>query len=88
MANFILASPDFRYPIVDESGKATEDLQRFFAAAVELINAINPTIGAGSPEGVLSAGPQAIYVDSSAPVGEGIYIKQSGTGNTGWVKRS
>tara|TARA_B100000787_G_scaffold169973_1_gene163213 strand:- start:8582 stop:8848 length:267 start_codon:yes stop_codon:yes gene_type:complete len=88
LADFIAVAPDFRYPIVDESGKATEDFQRFAAVAVELLNALNPTIGTGTPESVLSEGPQSIYIDSSAPVGEGIYIKESGTGKTGWVKRS
>jgi len=88
LADFTIVSPDFKYPIVDESGQATEDFQRFIFVAVELINAINPTIGTGAPEGVLSAGPQAIYIDDSAPVGEGVYIKETGTGNTGWVKRS
>lgn len=88
MADSILISPNFSYPIVDKSGMATDDFQRFIFVAVELINAINPSIGIGSPEGVLSAGPQALYVDSSAPVGEGVYIKETGTGNTGWVKRS
>ncbi len=88
MANFVAVAPDFRYPIVDGSGRATEDFQRFAAVTVELLNALNPTIGTGTPEGVLSEGPQSIYIDDSAPVGEGIYIKESGTGKTGWVRRS
>lgn len=38
--------------------------------------------GHGSPEGVVTADPGIIYVDIDAPA---IYIKQTGTGNTGWV---
>jgi len=35
LANFVAVAPDFRYPIVDGSGRATEDFQRFAAVTVE-----------------------------------------------------
>lgn len=38
--------------------------------------------GDGSPEGVLSAGVGTIYRDTTNGI---LYIKESGTGNTGWV---
>ncbi len=40
--------------------------------------------GSGSPEGVVAASPPAIYIDSAS--GGGIWRKNSGAGNTGWVR--
>jgi len=41
--------------------------------------------GAGSPEGVVTANPGSIYLNSS---GGPPYYKNTGTGNTGWVLMS
>lgn len=38
------------------------------------------TAGAGSPEGVVSAGPGSLYLRTDGT----FYVKQSGSGNTGW----
>lgn len=38
--------------------------------------------GSGSPEGVVTAAPGAGYVDTS---NGDLWVKQTGTGNTGWV---
>lgn len=43
--------------------------------------------GAGSPEGVLTAGIGTIYLRTDGGAGTAIYIKESGTGNTGWVAK-
>jgi hypothetical protein len=40
---------------------------------------------AGSPEGTVAAGVGSIYTDSTGSAGAILYIKESGTGNTGWV---
>lgn len=42
------------------------------------------TIGTGSPEGVVTAGPGRLYWKSDAP--KSLWIKETGTGNTGWVE--
>ena len=39
--------------------------------------------GAGPPEGVVTAGVGATYVDTNAP--GTLYFKRTGSGNTGWV---
>lgn len=39
--------------------------------------------GAGSPEGVVTANPGSTYVDTT---GHTFWLKESGTGNTGWVQ--
>lgn len=40
--------------------------------------------GAGSPEGAVAAGVGAIYLRTDGGAGTSAYIKESGTGNTGW----
>ena len=42
-------------------------------------------VGTGSPEGVVTASPGAEYRRTDGGVGTTLYIKESGTGNTGWV---
>ncbi len=41
--------------------------------------------GTGSPENVVTAGPGSIYLRNDGGAGTSLYVKQSGTGNTGWV---
>lgn len=41
--------------------------------------------GSGSPEGVTTAQPGSIYIDLATPAEPKMYIKQTGTGNTGWA---
>lgn len=41
--------------------------------------------GTGSPEGVVSAVVGAVYLRSNGGAGTTLYVKESGTGKTGWV---
>lgn len=41
--------------------------------------------GSGSPEGVLAAEPKTLYMDTSGTAGNILYIKKTGTGDTGWI---
>jgi hypothetical protein len=41
--------------------------------------------GAGTPEGVVVGGPGSTYRNISGGAGTSWYVKQTGTGNTGWV---
>lgn len=45
---------------------------------------INWTQGAGSPEGVVTADIGAIYSRNDGSAGATFYVKESGSGNTGW----
>jgi hypothetical protein len=40
--------------------------------------------GRGTPEGVVTANPGSIYSDTESP-STGLYFKENGTGNTGWI---
>jgi len=41
--------------------------------------------GAGSPEGALTANIGSLYLRTDGDAGTTLYIKESGTGSTGWV---
>jgi hypothetical protein len=43
--------------------------------------------GAGSPEGVVTAPIGAVYHNTTGGAGTSFYVKESGTGNTGWVAK-
>lgn len=43
--------------------------------------------GAGSPEGVQTANVGSLYLRNDGGAGTCLYIKESGTGNTGWVAK-
>ena len=43
--------------------------------------------GAGSPEGVVTASVGSIYLRTDGGTGTTLYVKESGTGNTGWVAK-
>lgn len=45
------------------------------------------TTGSGSPEGVVAALPGSIYLDRNGGPGATLYVKESGTGRTGWVAK-
>lgn len=45
------------------------------------------TTGTGSPEGVVTASPGAMYLNTSGGVNTTLYVKESGNGNTGWIAK-
>ena len=43
--------------------------------------------GTGSPEGSKTASPGSVYLNLAGGAGTTLYVKESGTGNTGWVAK-
>jgi len=43
--------------------------------------------GSGSPEGVVTALVGSLYTSTNGSAGTTLYVKESGTGNTGWVAK-
>lgn len=43
--------------------------------------------GTGSPEGALTAPPGTLYLNTLGGANTTLYVKESGTGNTGWVAK-
>lgn len=46
-----------------------------------------PLSGSGSPEGVLTAVVGSLYTRTDGGTGTTLYVKETGTGNTGWVAK-
>lgn len=63
------------------SAQAAEYLE----AMTRQINKNTVQSGTGSPEGVLTAEPKALYMDDAGSAGNILYVKKSGAGDTGWV---
>lgn len=51
------------------------------------IPALSFYAGAGSPEGVVTAGIGSLYTNSGGGASTTLYVKTSGTGNTGWTAK-
>ena len=45
------------------------------------------TVGLGSPEGTMTGPPGSLYLNAAGSAGTSLYVKESGTGNTGWVAK-
>lgn len=45
------------------------------------------TSGAGTPEGVVTAPVGSLFTRTDGGAGTTLYVKQSGTGNTGWAAK-
>lgn len=45
------------------------------------------TSGAGSPQGVITAAVGSMYTNTTGAAGTVLWIKETGTGNTGWVSK-
>jgi hypothetical protein len=54
-----------------------------------LIRQLQGTIrrGTGSPQSVVTAPVGSIYLRDDGGAGSTLYVKESGTGNTGWVAK-
>lgn len=45
------------------------------------------TFGLNSPEGVVTASPGSLYLNRAGGAGTSLYVKESGSGNTGWAAK-
>ena len=55
------------------------------SGGTQTITQIPLYIGTGTPEGIVTAGVGSIFLRTDGGAGTTLYVKQSGTGNTGWV---
>lgn len=71
------------YEIVTRTANVVDEIQ--WRATQLRIGNSGPIIriGAGSPEGIITAGPGSLWLNTSS--GGGNFQKLTGTGNTGWV---
>ena len=86
-----LPTPFFAQPPAQYERGYLSQLVRSFAVFAEqfrvgIIQA-NVLNGVGSPEGVVTAPVGTLYTRSDGGTGTTLYVKESGTGNTGWVAK-
>lgn len=72
--------------VLAEDGIATTAFYTWMEQVTQAL--LPPLTGTGSPEGVVVATSGKWYIDTSAGSGSGIFFKETGEGNTGWVARS
>lgn len=70
---------------VTSEGIPTIKFQALLESLELAVNLNTPIIGAGSPEGVITAKPYQVYLDTTGGAGTLQYRKMTGTSNTGWV---
>lgn len=63
------------------------DTFRRIVAAVNTLEDSRVLRGSGTPEGSVVASVGALYVRTDGGVSTTLYVKESGTGNTGWVAK-
>jgi len=71
--------------VADEDGKPTLRFSEYLREMTRLVNLNTPIQGAGSPEGVVEAGVSQRYMDLAGASEAVLYIKQTGSGDTGWI---
>lgn len=70
---------------ITDDGVPTDQFQALLESIERHVNLNTPIIGTGSPEGVIPADPTQLYMDDAGIAGSILYIKQSGSGDTGWI---
>lgn len=85
MADII--APAYGDIITEQSGVAENQFFIWMQEITSAVNNLQPLVGSGSPEGVVTASVGRWYVDQDT-AGTGIYLKESGDGSDGWALRS
>jgi hypothetical protein len=82
--------PETALSLVANLGGANNRWNTLFTNSIVIgSGSSNQTIstGAGSPQGVVTAVPGSLYTNTSGGAGTTLYVKESGSGNTGWVAK-
>lgn len=79
----------FNFRQIDADGATLEDRKSIkLAARYDAGNTYDTVFvmkGRGTPEGAVTAGVGSLYMRTDGGAGTSLYVKESGTGNTGWV---
>lgn len=73
-------------PIADSRGRTSFPWQRWFEAVKGLLERLDRSVrtGSGTPEAAVTAPVGTIYLRTDGGAGTTMYVKESGSGNTGW----
>jgi hypothetical protein len=80
-----IIAPERFVSIVNKDGTPSLRFAEFCEELTRQVNFNEIISGTGSPEGVVTASPKKLYMDDSGTAGNILYIKKTGTGNTGWI---
>ncbi len=83
-----LSVPEILYPIVKKDGRMTPQFHDFLVDLVAQVKASSVVLVSGTPEGATIAETGALASNVDAAPGTGLFAKESGAGDTGWVARS
>lgn len=74
-------------PVGNWSVYSASTRDSLFLGPIRTGSSIGPTwsSGAGSPEGVVTAPVGSLFSRTDGGTGTSLYVKQTGTGNTGWI---
>jgi hypothetical protein len=88
------------FAVTDNGGAAERVFMRWTGSSDGIIGALGSltiqmssspnvtiTTGAGTPEAVVTASRGSIFLRNDGGAGTTLYVKESGTGNTGWVAK-
>jgi len=80
-----IIAPDRFETLSERTGEPTQRQAEWMEAMTRQINFNAVLSGSGSPEAVVTASPTQQYMDTAGTAGNILYIKKTGTGNTGWI---
>ena len=63
----------------------TDDAVTFSSRINLIAGSVSWQSGTGSPEGSITASVGSLWTNTSGGAGTTLYVKESGTGNTGWA---
>lgn len=71
--------------LTKNDGFMTQRGAEFLEDVTTQVNKSTITTGNGSPEGVIPGTPGETYMDQTGSSGNIFYIKQTGSGKSGWI---
>jgi hypothetical protein len=69
------------------AGAGTAETIPFSVSGAGALESLYQRFGSGTPEGVVTAPVGAVFHRTNGGAGTSFYVKESGTGNTGWVAK-
>ena len=73
-------------PVPPQSGLG-RNIVEWLSRIVVAFNLQRVRHGSGTPESVVTAPPGTLYCNDSGGAATTLYVKESGTGSTGWVAK-
>jgi hypothetical protein len=87
----ILPTPPFRYAVDDQSAlrRTLELTVNDHGRRIATVEAVTSRVrvGTGTPEAVVTAPVGTLFLRTDGGANTTLYVKESGTGNTGWVAK-